>query len=155
MERSKRMLNKDKLDYFEIRLVPRPPKGKSLKDCQANLDSLSSQTHVLPMRQCNILHKSVFDISFFFSSKVCNDENDDHVWHHRVRGLRPNSSELSHEELDSCESLDEGNPDELGRLVSDLRSRHFSHLNVFGGCCGTNVEHVKAIAGHIKASLDN
>lgn len=153
MERSKRMLNKDKLDYFEIRLVPWPLKGWSLKDWQANLDSLSSQTHILPMRSvCNIFFGFRFN---FFSSKVCNDENDDHVWHHRVRGLRPNSSELSHEELDSCESLDEGNPDELGRLVSDLRSRHFSHLNVFGGCCGTNVEHVKAIAGHIKGSLDN
>jgi methionine synthase I (cobalamin-dependent) len=37
-------------------------------------------------------------------------------------------------------------------MVSELRSKHKGHLNVFGGCCGTSVEHVRAIADCIKMS---
>lgn len=44
-------------------------------------------------------------------------------WHRRIRGLRPNSSTLSHEELDACDILDEGDVEEFGRLVAELRDR--------------------------------
>ena len=46
------------------------------------------------------------------------------AWHRRIRGLRPNSSTLSHEELDACDCLDEGDSEEFGRLVSDLRDQN-------------------------------
>ena len=56
---------------------------------------------------------------------------------------------MSHDELDASNELDEGDPDLLGQLISDLRSVHARHLNVFGGCCGTSVAHVRAIAKKI------
>lgn len=37
------------------------------------------------------------------------------AWAARIRGLRANASRLSHEELDSAETLDSGNPAELAR----------------------------------------
>ena len=66
-------------------------------------------------------------------------------WTSRLGGLRANASKCSHAELDGMETLDTGNPVELGQLYAHLRQR-FPHLNVLGGCCGTDIRHVTAIA---------
>ena len=65
-------------------------------------------------------------------------------WMKRLRGLRANSSRRSHAELDNSPELDIGNPVELGAQYSDLR-RRFPHINVLGGCCGTDHRHVECI----------
>lgn len=67
-------------------------------------------------------------------------------WMQRVRAIRANASRLSHAELDESETLDDGNPDEFGRLYRQLRDR-FPHLSVLGGCCGTDHRHVEKV-GH-------
>jgi methionine synthase I (cobalamin-dependent) len=41
-------------------------------------------------------------------------------------------------------SLDVGDPVELGRQYADMR-RKFRHINVLGGCCGTDFRHVEHI----------
>jgi homocysteine S-methyltransferase len=69
----------------------------------------------------------------------------DSPWGRRIRGIRCNASRLSHAELDRCDSLDDGDPAELAARYSELRSR-MPWLVVFGGCCGTDLRHVKAIA---------
>jgi homocysteine S-methyltransferase len=66
-------------------------------------------------------------------------------WIGRIHGIRANSSRRSHEEMDEATDLDEGDPDELGRDYRQLMSR-LPHLTVLGGCCGTDVRHVRAIA---------
>lgn len=63
----------------------------------------------------------------------------------RVQGLRANASRCSHAELDAMTELDAGDPDELARSYRDLRQR-FPQLRVLGGCCGTDLRHVTAIA---------
>ena len=63
----------------------------------------------------------------------------------RIELLRANASRASHAELDEAEELDDGDPDELAALYAQLRRRH-PHLGVLGGCCGTDVRHVRAIA---------
>jgi homocysteine S-methyltransferase len=63
----------------------------------------------------------------------------------RVRALRANASRRSHAELDNSADLDDGNPDELGRDYRDL-STVAPDLRVLGGCCGTDVRHLSAIA---------
>lgn len=63
----------------------------------------------------------------------------------RVALLRANASRASHAELDEAEELDDGDPAELARLYADLRDRH-PHLQVLGGCCGTDSRHIQAIA---------
>lgn len=63
----------------------------------------------------------------------------------RVRGILANASRMSHEELDNAEELDDGDPDELASQYAAYRER-FPSINIFGGCCGTDVRHVAAIA---------
>lgn len=65
-------------------------------------------------------------------------------WRHRVIGLRPNASTLSHAELDAAETLDEGDLDLLVDRTEYLRQR-LPALRVLGGCCGTDVSHVAAL----------
>jgi S-methylmethionine-dependent homocysteine/selenocysteine methylase len=63
----------------------------------------------------------------------------------RIELLRANASRSSHAELDEAVSLDDGDPDELGHQYAALVAAH-PHLRVLGGCCGTDVRHVAAIA---------
>lgn len=71
--------------------------------------------------------------------------HDDGLWLDRIRGLRANASRKSHAELNESPELDIGNPVELGRQYASFRKR-VSHLNVMGGCCGTDHRHVEQIA---------
>ena len=66
-------------------------------------------------------------------------------WKGRLRGLRANASCRSHAELDAATDLDAGDPAELGRQYAELR-RLLPGLTVLGGCCGTDLRHVAAIA---------
>jgi S-methylmethionine-dependent homocysteine/selenocysteine methylase len=68
---------------------------------------------------------------------------DDADWVRRIRAVRANASRLSHAELDECEVLDDGNPQEFGEMCAELHDK-FSNLTVFGGCCGTDHRHVDA-----------
>lgn len=70
-------------------------------------------------------------------------------WRDRIRGLRANASRRSHAELDESPDLDIGNPVELGEDYRALR-RQMPALSIFGGCCGTDVRHVAAIAAAVK-----
>ena len=64
---------------------------------------------------------------------------------HRIRGLRANASSMSHAELDAAETLDIGDPADLASRYAALR-RALPDLTVLGGCCGTDVRHVRAIS---------
>jgi S-methylmethionine-dependent homocysteine/selenocysteine methylase len=66
-------------------------------------------------------------------------------WVERIRGIRANASRKSHAELDESETLDSGDPEELGALYRRLRER-LPALELVGGCCGTDHRHVAAIA---------
>jgi methionine synthase I (cobalamin-dependent) len=65
-------------------------------------------------------------------------------WVDRIRGVRVNASMKSHAELNESETLDEGDPLELGAQIRELRAR-LGKLNVLGGCCGTDHRHVGAM----------
>jgi homocysteine S-methyltransferase len=69
----------------------------------------------------------------------------DEPWMQRLRGVVTNASRCSHAELDEAEELDDGDPDELGVLVGDLHKK-FPHFTVIGGCCGTDMRHLRNIA---------
>ena len=70
-------------------------------------------------------------------------------WAHRVRGIRCNASRKSHAELDESETLDHGNPEELGGQYKAIRAK-MPWLNVFGGCCGSDLRHVTEIASALE-----
>ncbi|WP_377194578.1 homocysteine S-methyltransferase family protein [Ruegeria meonggei] len=75
----------------------------------------------------------------------------DHSWTKRIMGLRANASRLSHAELDAAETLDDGDPTELGQLYAEL-SAMLPNLTVLGGCCGTDHRHVSAICKAMAAA---
>jgi homocysteine S-methyltransferase len=63
----------------------------------------------------------------------------------RVSGVRANASRLSHAELDESTELDDGDPGEFGSQLVGIHAGR-SHINILGGCCGTDSRHIKAIA---------
>ncbi|MCA8880403.1 MAG: homocysteine S-methyltransferase family protein [Rhodobacteraceae bacterium] len=71
-------------------------------------------------------------------------------WVARIGGLRANASRLSHAELDAAEELDDGDPEEFGRLHAEL-ARYVPNLRVVGGCCGTDHRHVGCVSHHLHA----
>lgn len=60
-------------------------------------------------------------------------------------GAAANASRRSHAELNEAPDLDAGNPEELGKQYARLK-RRLPHLNVLGGCCGTDHRHLQQIA---------
>jgi S-methylmethionine-dependent homocysteine/selenocysteine methylase len=73
---------------------------------------------------------------------------DDAAWARRILGVRCNASRMSHAELDECESLDDGDPIELASQYDAIRVK-MPWLNIFGGCCGSDLRHVTEIAKRI------
>jgi S-methylmethionine-dependent homocysteine/selenocysteine methylase len=66
-------------------------------------------------------------------------------WTARIGGVRANASCLSHAELDVMTELDIGDPGDLAARHRALVDR-FPNIRVLGGCCGTDLRHVTAIA---------
>ena len=69
-------------------------------------------------------------------------------WTKRIGGIRANASCKSHAELDEATELDRGCPKTLGSDYKALKGS-FPHLRVFGGCCGTDEEHVVEMARNV------
>ncbi|HQU67582.1 MAG TPA: homocysteine S-methyltransferase family protein [Albidovulum sp.] len=67
-------------------------------------------------------------------------------WLGRLGQIRANASRKSHAELDNSTELDAGDAAELARDYRALMGV-LPNLRVLGGCCGTDVRHVAAIAG--------
>jgi homocysteine S-methyltransferase len=66
------------------------------------------------------------------------------AWTERIHGVRANASTKSHIELDESETLDAGDPADLGRRYVALREA-FPKMRILGGCCGTDHRHAAAI----------
>jgi len=65
-------------------------------------------------------------------------------WLGRFRGFRANASAKSHQELDEATDLDRGDVADLAARMARLREGY--DLWAIGGCCGTDAEHLGAIA---------
>lgn len=68
--------------------------------------------------------------------------------HPRLKGMAVNASRCSHAELDDATELDDGDPVELGAEVARL-VRAFPGFSVVGGCCGSDVRHMREMAAGI------
>lgn len=108
------------------------PMGQALEDAICSVDEATDNGADYFMINC--AHPE------HFMTKLA-----DAQWSRRIRGLRCNASRLSHAELDQCEELDDGNPDELARQYESMLST-IPWVNVLGGCCGTDLRHVSCIA---------
>lgn len=74
----------------------------------------------------------------------------DAPWMHRIKGIVANASRCGHAELNEAQELDDGDPKELGEQLSEIRHK-FPHIRVLGGCCGTDMRHMKEIAEAVTA----
>jgi S-methylmethionine-dependent homocysteine/selenocysteine methylase len=117
---------------FTVETDGRLPSGQALGDAILQVDDATGAAPAYYMVNC--AHPTHF-------SDVLEGS-----WVERVRGVRANASVLSHAELDEAEALDAGDPHDLAARYAALRER-LPRLNVFGGCCGTDVRHLTAIAG--------
>lgn len=114
------------------------PTGEHLSDAIAQVDAQSSKKPIYFMINC--AHPD------HFTNVIPNDAD----WVDRIVGVRANASRMSHAELDCCETLDDGDPIELGKQYVDLRHL-LPSLRVFGGCCGTDLRHLVEICKSLGA----
>jgi S-methylmethionine-dependent homocysteine/selenocysteine methylase len=109
------------------------PTGDSLADAIASVDEATQKYPAYFMINC--AHPSHFAGAL--------EENAQ--WTARIRGVRANASTCSHAELDAMTELDIGDPADLASQYREL-IKCFPHIKVLGGCCGTDLRHVTAIA---------
>jgi len=109
------------------------PTGQPLPDAIAQVDDATSSYPAYFMINC--AHPSHFERVLLGSGPGID----------RIRGLRATASMKSHAELNESPELDMGDPVELAAHHARLK-RELPHLNVLGGCCGTDHRHVGRIA---------
>jgi homocysteine S-methyltransferase len=111
----------------------RLPTGDTLADAINAVDEATKNYPAYYMINC--AHPTHFEDSL--------EENTS--WTARIHGIRANASTCSHAELDAMTELDIGDPADLAARHKALVER-FPHITVLGGCCGTDLRHVTAIA---------
>jgi S-methylmethionine-dependent homocysteine/selenocysteine methylase len=107
------------------------PTGQPLAEAISEVDAQTDSSPAYYMINC--AHTTHFE-----------DTLVDAPWMRRIRGIRANASCLSHAELNDRADLDEGHPESFGHEHAALRER-FPHINIFGGCCGTDIRHINAV----------
>lgn len=117
---------------FTVETDGKLPTGMSLEDAIYIVDEATDSHPAYYMINC--AHPIHFDRAILNQG----------AWVERIRGIRANASMMSHAELDESETLDEGNPQDLGERFYQLKQQ-LPHLNVLGGCCGTDHRHIEAI----------
>ncbi len=123
---------------FTLDATGRLKSGQSLKQAIAAVDAATDRSPAYYMVNCT--HPNDFGEAF---------EPGD--WVNRLGGIRPNASSLEKGTLCKLGHLEEGDPIELGRQMGELAAR-FPHINVWGGCCGTDHVHVEEICGSVAAA---
>jgi homocysteine S-methyltransferase len=118
---------------FTVETDGRLPTGDSLRAAIEAVDEATGSYPAYYMINC--AHPT------HFTSVLSTGE----AWTKRIGGIRANASRCSHAELDAMTELDSGNPDELGRMYRAILD-DFPGVRVIGGCCGTDLRHVTAIA---------
>jgi len=118
---------------FTVETNGKLPSGQTLKEAIEKVDKATDNTPVYYMVNC--AHPTHFE------GALAPGES----WVKRIRGIRANASIKSHAELDEAEELDDGNPAEFGRQYKELTDR-LHHINVLGGCCGTDQRHIQEIS---------
>jgi homocysteine S-methyltransferase len=118
---------------FTVETDGRLPTSQSLADAITAVDAATGAYASYYMVNC--AHPTHFD----------RELTTDAAWVERVRGLRANASRQSHAELNESPTLDRGDPEDLAARYAALCARRPS-INVLGGCCGTDEDHIDAVA---------
>ena len=127
---------------FTVETDGKLPTGQSLPDAIASVDSATDNAPIYYGINCaHPLH---------FAHVLQQGGN----WIKRIKMIRANASIKSHAELDEADELDDGNPVELSIQYQKLRNL-LPKLNIFGGCCGTDLRHVEQICKNALSSFSS
>ena len=118
---------------FTVETDGRLPTGQSLEEAVGAVDGATGDYPAYYMINC--AHPTHFQSVLEAGGE----------WARRLGGIRANASRCSHAELDAMTELDSGDPAELARLYREIRER-LPQVRVIGGCCGTDIRHVMAVA---------
>lgn len=100
---------------------------------------IDSQTNAGPeFYACNCSHPLEFEPAL-----------DGGPWLERLRCIRPNASAMEKIALCKLGHLEDGDPVELGQQMADV-ARRLPHMDIFGGCCGTDERHLREIANQVR-----
>ena len=127
--------------YFTLETDGRLPDGSRLGDAIAEIDTATEG------------YVGYYGINCAHPDHIARALDESHDWAGRVLALRANASRLSHAELDEADDLDSGDPEELAEGYLTLLET-FTDASVFGGCCGTGVRHIRAIATAVESRPD-
>lgn len=118
---------------FTVETDGRLPDGSSLKDAIEAVDAATDG------------YVAYYGINCAHPDHIAPALAGGGAWTGRIRAVRANASRMSHAELDEAEELDDGDPVELAADYVALRGL-LPNASVFGGCCGTDVRHIREIA---------
>jgi homocysteine S-methyltransferase len=128
--------------YFTVETDGRLPDGSSLRHAIEDIDAATAG------------YVSYYGINCAHPDHMAPALSDPGDWLLRIGALRANASRRSHAELDEATELEPGDPNELGRHYLRLMGA-LPNVTVLGGCCGTDVRHIRAIAAAVTATTDD
>ncbi|MGC9353649.1 MAG: homocysteine S-methyltransferase family protein [Mariniphaga sp.] len=118
---------------FTLETDGRLPTGESLRTAIERVDEYSNSYVTYFMINC--AHPEHF-------TEVLKPEGE---WKKRIAAIRANASDKSHAELDESENLDTGDCNRLVKGYAEIKNL-LPDLKVVGGCCGTDLSHIRALA---------
>lgn len=129
---------------YTVEVDGRLPDGTALAEAIRTVDADTAPVHYLV--NCAHPHHIACSLDDDRSHHHHLDLGDDggSSWRERIGGLRVNASTMSHDELDACEVLDDGDPHQLA-VDQQVLLDAFPNVVVLGGCCGTDARHVAAM----------
>jgi homocysteine S-methyltransferase len=128
--------------YFTVETDGRLPDGSSLRRAIEVIDEAAGD------------YVSYYGINCAHPDHMAPALSDPGDWLLRIGALRANASRRSHAELDEATELEPGDPTELARDYLRLM-RALPSVTVLGGCCGTDVRHIRAIASAVTSTTDD
>ncbi|GHU40456.1 homocysteine S-methyltransferase [Clostridia bacterium] len=110
--------------------------GTNLSDAIQIIDKNVERKPLCYMSNCTHPKVVMKTLSYDFN-------RNESVWK-RFRGIQPNTSDLSPENLDNSAVLFESNPKEFAKEIVSLQN--LMDITICGGCCGTDLRHIEEIA---------
>ncbi|HKK35787.1 MAG TPA: homocysteine S-methyltransferase family protein [Paracoccaceae bacterium] len=124
--------------YWSLNAESRLASGPTLQEAVEAVDA--AVPGAVPWHATNCSHPVEFEPAL-----------TDGPWLKRLRAVRPNAAAMDKIALCKLGHLEDGDPVELGDRIGDL-ARRLPHMDVFGGCCGTDHRHLAEIARGVKAA---
>jgi S-methylmethionine-dependent homocysteine/selenocysteine methylase len=122
---------------FFVKLGGRLSGGETMEEAIAAVDAATNSAPAYYMINCT--HPTEFAPALGAGD-----------WMRRIGGFMPNAVAMDTLSLCKLGHLEDGDPQELGGQMADL-ARRYPHINVWGGCCGTDGRHIGEIARQVSA----